>query len=138
MDVPARFLLTPVAFGAYLVQLFVVVAVALEPANMVETPLVGYAHGQGLDAQVKSHGTVVAHRTWLALLASVVFGDLFLVLLCIIVDERARVVAARIPGYRYLPEVLWWCFGEMGNDVGVAFVASSATRGKYEGIALYF
>jgi len=41
MDVAAGLLLTTVAFGTNLVQLFVVVAVALEPANVVETSLVG-------------------------------------------------------------------------------------------------
>ncbi len=52
MDVPAGFLLALVPFGADFVQLFIVPAIALEPANMVEASLVGVACCQRLDAQV--------------------------------------------------------------------------------------
>ncbi len=121
MDVPARFLLTAVAFGANLVQLSVVPAVALESANVVETPLIGDAHGQGFDAQVKGYGTVVAHGALLALfalLAGMVFGILVLLLLRIIVHERAIVASSRISGHRHFPKVFRRRLGKMATILG--------------------
>jgi hypothetical protein len=49
MDVAARLLLTAVALGTKLVELSVVPAVALEPADVVEASLVGVARRQGVE-----------------------------------------------------------------------------------------
>ena len=59
-DVAARLLLAPVPFRADFVQLFVVPAIALEAADVVEASLVVDAGYQGFDAQVKGHNTVFA------------------------------------------------------------------------------
>ena len=70
MDVPAGLLLALVPFGADLVQLLVVVAVALEAADVVEAPLVGVARRQRLDAQVKGDNTISPQGSLLAFLLS--------------------------------------------------------------------
>ena len=68
MDVPARFLLALVALGAKLVELFVVPAVALEAADVLETALIVHTGCQCLNAQFKCHDTLIAQGTPLAFL----------------------------------------------------------------------
>src|SRR5947209_4994787 len=53
INIAAGFLLALVPFRANLIQLFVVVAVALEAADVVEAPLIGVACRKRLDAQIK-------------------------------------------------------------------------------------
>src|SRR5713226_2034950 len=143
MDVAAGRLLTTVAFGANLVQLLVVPTVALEPADVVETSLVGDPCCQRFDAQVEGYGTIITHGALLAfvaLLACLVVLLICFALLCIIVDERAIVVASCIPGYGHLAKVLRRGFSEMGDDVGIALGSPFATSacGKNQRVALYF
>jgi hypothetical protein len=59
MEITAGLLLALVAFGANLIELLVILAVALEAADVVEAPLVGVAGCQRLDAQVKGHDAVI-------------------------------------------------------------------------------
>ena len=59
MDVAARLLLALVSFRADFVELFVVPAIALEAADVVEAPLVADTCRQGLDAQVKGDDAVL-------------------------------------------------------------------------------
>src|SRR5260370_6412613 len=142
MEVAAGFFLALVSFGANLVQLLIVPAVAFEAANVVEAPLVVEARCQRLDTQVKGDDAILAYRVVLpflllfALLISIALG----MLLRIIVDTRAIVVATCIPGHRYLMKVLRRVLGEMGHDVGIAFAAPIAATPCWEGdsVALYF
>src|SRR5713226_4992058 len=143
MDVAAGRLLTTVAFGANLVQLLVVPTVALEPADVVETSLVGDPCCQRFDAQVEGYGTIITHGALLAfvaLLACLVVLLVCFVLLCIVIDKRTIVVASCVPGHRHLPKALRRGFGEMRCDVGVAFGSPFATAscGKKQRVPLYF
>src|SRR5260370_12765035 len=140
MEVAAGFFLALVSFGANLVQLLIVPAVAFEAANVVEAPLVVEARCQRLDTQIKGDDAILAYGVVLpflllfALLISIALG----MLLRIIVDKRAIVVATCIPGHGYLMKVLRRVFGEMGHDVGIAFVASFPSRRKRDGLPLHF
>src|SRR5712692_1826717 len=137
-DVAAGFLFTAIPLRSNFVQLSVVPAVALEPADVVKTPLISDAHGQCLDAQVKGYRTLVTHWMLLALFALVLFG--VLVLLRIIVHERTVVVPSCISGHGHFPKVFRWGFSQMGCDVGVPFgcISPTAPCGQDDRVALHF
>ena len=139
MEIPAGFLLAAVAFGAEFVELLVVPAIALESADVVEASLVVKACCQGLDAQVKGHDAVIAHGTSLPLflLLAGLVPTILVVLSGIFIDERAAVVAACVPGYRYFMKMVGWCFSEMCDDVGITFGSplSASTSRKHYGVS---
>src|SRR5215469_17328150 len=89
MKVAAGLLLAFVPFGANLVQLLVIVAVALEPADVVEARLVGVGRCQGFDTQVKGHNAILTHGTGLAFFPALVGFALILVfvLFHIVIDK---------------------------------------------------
>ncbi len=68
--------------------------------------------------------------------AGLVFAFL-IALLCIVIHERAIVVPVSILGHGYLVKVLRRRFGEMGDDVRVAFGSpfSTSTCGEHDGVA---
>jgi hypothetical protein len=141
MNVPAGFLLAFVPFGANLVQLLVVVAVALEAADVVEAPLIGIARRQGLDAQVKGdntlspQGALLAFLPSLACLVLIVFAQLR-----IVIDKRAIIVPARIPGDGHFVKMLRGFFCQVRYDILVAFrpPVATATCGEDDRLALHF
>ncbi len=96
MNISAGLLLAFISFGADLVELTVIPAVALEAADVVEPPLVVDARCQRFDTQVKGHDAIIAQGALLASLACLALIDLNL--LRIIVDERTVIVPAHIPG----------------------------------------
>ncbi len=99
VNVAAGFLLALVALGADLIKLFVVVAIALEAADVVKTSLIIHTRRQCLNAQVKGYDAVIAQGARLAFLLSLVSLVLLaLLLLGIIVHERAIIVPPRIFG----------------------------------------
>src|ERR1051326_7796366 len=63
VEIAARFLLTLVPFGTNLVQLFVIPAIALEAAEVIETTFVSIASSQCLDTQIKGHDALIAEGT---------------------------------------------------------------------------
>ncbi len=142
MDVPAGLLLAFVPFGTNFIKLPIVPAIALEPADVVEAPLVVEACCQRLDAQVKGDDPILTYGGGLAsfaLLAGLVFAVL-VTLLGIVIDEGTVVVATCIPGYCYLVKVRRGVFGEMCDNVGIAFgspIATSSCR-KCDGLPLHF
>src|SRR5947209_18661523 len=69
INIAAGFLLALVPFRANLIQLFVVVAVALEAADVVEAPLIGVACRKRLDGQIKGDHPIIAHGARLSVLA---------------------------------------------------------------------
>ena len=138
MNVPAGLLLAFVPFGADLIELLVIPAIAFEAADVVKASLVVDPCGQSLDAQVKGDDPILAHGAglpFLSLLAGLVFISLVL-LLRIVIDERTVVVSPCIPGHRYLVKMLRRRFGEMRDDVGKAFVTAFASCRKHNRIAL--
>ena len=141
MEVASGLLLTFVPFGANLVQLLVVPAIALEPADVIEAPLVVVARCQCLDPQIKGDNTISPQGTWLALFSSFVcLARIVLTLLRIIVDERAVIVPAHIPADSHFAEVVRRFLGEMGHNVGEAFgspISPSSCR-KRDSLPLHF
>ncbi len=138
IDVPAGLFLALVAFGANLVELFVVPAIALEAPDVVETSLVAVAGCQGLDAQVKGDNTICPQGTVFAFLAPLVFLVVVIVfvLLSLVVDERAKIVATRISGYRHFVKVVRRVFGQMRHNIGVAFRPPVATSAGWQNDAV--
>ena len=132
MNIAARFLLAFVPLRANLVKLFVVIAIALEAANVVEPSLVVDTSCQGLDTQVKGHDAVIAQGARLAFLSPFVcLAPIVLLLLRIVIDKRAVIIPARISRHGYFVKVLWRFFCQVRYDVLVAFrppVATTACR----------
>src|ERR1051326_5248678 len=119
MDIPTRFLFAAVPPGADLVQLLVIPASALEPADVVEATLPVVADSQGLEAQIEGH-----HTTGLFL----PFWRL--------IDKGGVIVAARISGNCHLAKATRRHFGKVGNDSGKAFVLPLAASGQHQLLAV--
>src|SRR6266566_8895210 len=95
MEVATGFLFALVSFGTNLVQLFVIVAIALEAPDVVKAPLVVDTRCQRLDAQVKGHDTVSAQGAVLVFFLSLTcFRRIFLRLFGVIIDKRAVIVSS--------------------------------------------
>ncbi len=138
MDVPARLLLAAVTLGAYFVQLPVVPAVALEPADVVETSLVVDPCGQRFDAEIKGYDAIIAQGAHLSFFSLLVGLGLLAVLLHIVIHERTVVIPSCIPGHRHLMKVLRWCLREMCDNIREAFGSPPCTPSsrKHDGVPL--
>ncbi len=140
MDVAAGLLLAAVTLRADFVQLFVMPAVALKAADVVEAPLVVDAGCQRLDAQVEGQDTIISHESYLPFFPSLArfLPTVYDVLLRVVVHERAIIVPPCVPGHRHLMKVLRRGFGEVRDDVWVTFGAPLATTTcrQDDGVAL--
>src|SRR5579885_2410209 len=112
MDVPPRFFLAAVPFGAYFIKLPVVPLITLEPTNVIEAPLLVHARSQRLDAQVKCD--YLPRRLGFFLYR---------------IDEGSIVVSPGVSTDRHFPVARWRRFSESGNHrwVGLVFLAAPAS-----------
>src|SRR5260221_11968289 len=104
LDIPPGLLLTIVTFGAQLVKLLVVVAIAFEAADMIEAPLIGIADRELFDAQIEGGNTLLAAGSRSPLVLLLFAFPVRGLGHCVIVDKKAEEAAMCIAGCRIMPK----------------------------------